>query len=447
MITATETPEARARLEGRVLGEGKTKIIVKIGNDSGDVHIISKNDITAGDGAKHDLIEGKAALATQTTCNVFRLLKACGIPVAFTEQVNGTTFSAPFCKMLPYEVVVRREAHGSYLKRMLGLKKGHLFPKLLVEFFLKTSGKKWKEHDLLCDDPLMHYVEGSGDIALYVPSKPIHSQEPFLVLKENEVFGYAEEWKLFVDMKKVAKRVFLILEKAWQLEGRTLVDFKVEFGLEKNGELLLADVIDNDSWRVVENGAYIDKQVYRDGGKISDVAEKYRCVAEITGHFRLPTQQIIIWRGSDKDDVSAVVKALDQLCGGYSGTASQRLCLSTVTRSIHKEPVRGLSELHALTQQVPDSVVIAYIGRSNGAGPTLSAATTVPVITVPASFKDFSEDVWSSLRTPSNVPVMTVLEPSNAAMAAIEILAPRCPLLYMFLREQLEERLVNTIQI
>ncbi len=439
--------EANARQNGLVLAEGKTKIIAKNGDDTDNVNIISKDDITAGDGAKHDLIQGKATLATQTTCNVFRLLKACGIPVAFTEQVNGTTFSAPLCTMLPYEVVIRREAHGSYLKRMPGLTKGHLFPKLLVEFFLKTSGRKWKEHDLLCDDPLMHYAEGSGEIALYEASKPIHSQKPFLILKESEVFGYDEEWKLFADTKKIAKRVFLILEKAWQLEGRTLVDFKVEFGLSKNGALLLADVIDNDSWRVVENGAYIDKQVYRDGGKIDDVAEKYRRVAEITSHFRLPTQQVIVWRGSDKDDVSSVVKALDQLCGGYSDAASQRLKLTTSTCSIHKEPVRGLNELHSLVQQVPDSVVIAYIGRSNGAGPTLSASTTVPVITVPASFKDFPEDVWSSLRTPSNVPVTTVLEPSNAAMAAIEILALRNPLLYMFLREQVEERLVNTIQV
>ena len=150
--------EAHARQNGLVLAEGKTKIIAKNGDDTDNVSIISKDDITAGDGAKHDLIQGKATLATQTTCNVFRLLKACGIPVAFTEQVNGTTFSAPLCNMLPYEVVIRREAHGSYLKRMPGLTKGHLFTKLLVEFFLKTSGRKWKEHDLLCDDPLMHYA-------------------------------------------------------------------------------------------------------------------------------------------------------------------------------------------------------------------------------------------------------------------------------------------------
>ncbi|MEI6492458.1 MAG: phosphoribosylaminoimidazolesuccinocarboxamide synthase, partial [Verrucomicrobiota bacterium] len=282
-------------------------------------------------------------------------------------------------------------------------------------------------------------------ISLYEPSKPIIGQKPFLVLQASEVFGRADEWKLFAEISKITRRTFLILEKAWQLEGRTLVDFKVEFGLTKKGGLLLADVIDNDSWRVLENGAYIDKQAYRDGGKLDDVAEKYRLVAGITDHFRLPAQQIIIWRGSDKDDVTPVVKSLDQLSGGAAG--ARFLKVTTATCSIHKEPVRGLDELHRLVQQVPDTVLIAFIGRSNGAGPTLSASTTVPVITVPASFKDFPEDVWSSLRTPSNVPVTTVLEPSNAALAALEILALRNPQLYMALREQLEDRLVNTIPI
>jgi phosphoribosylaminoimidazole carboxylase/phosphoribosylaminoimidazole-succinocarboxamide synthase len=100
-----------------------------------------------------------------------------------------------------------------------------------------------------------------------------------------------------------------------------------------------------------------------------------------------------------------------------------------------------------LFQEVPDSVVIAYIGRSNGAGPTLSAMSTIPVITVPASAKDFPEDVWSSLRAPSNVPVMTVLEPSNAVLAALQILSARSPLIYAELRAKLESRMVNTIRL
>jgi len=92
------------------------------------VTVMSKDDITAGDGAKHDVIPGKGRLATATTCNVFRLLKVCGLPVAFEEQDSALSFVAPGCTMLPYEVVIRREAHGSYLKRNPHFAKGQLFP-------------------------------------------------------------------------------------------------------------------------------------------------------------------------------------------------------------------------------------------------------------------------------------------------------------------------------
>jgi phosphoribosylaminoimidazole carboxylase / phosphoribosylaminoimidazole-succinocarboxamide synthase len=121
--------------------------------------------------------------------------------------------------------------------------------------------------------------------------------------------------------------------------------------------------------------------------------------------------------------------------------------MTVVTCSVHKEPVAAASTFHRMVQEVPDSVVIAYIGRSNGAGPILSALTTIPVITVPASVKEFPEDVWSSLRAPSSVPVMTVLEPSNAVLAALQILSARNPRLYAHLRAEIESRTVNTIQV
>ncbi|MEI6351982.1 MAG: phosphoribosylaminoimidazolesuccinocarboxamide synthase [Verrucomicrobiota bacterium] len=420
--------------DGETLAEGKTKVIGRSTAHPGKVIVVSKDDITAGDGAKHDLLSGKAAMATLTTCNVFRLLAACDIPVAFDEQQSAISFVAPKCQMLPYEVVIRREAHGSYLKRNPDLTKGHLFPRLLVEFYLKTNGRRWKDRSLACDDPFMDYVPAEGAIKLYEPSKPIFVQQPFLTLTEAEVFEHPGEATFFKEMSAIARRAFLVLEKAWQLEGGTLVDCKVEFGFSEDGRLLLADVIDNDSWRVLEDGAYIDKQVYRDGGELDAVAANYHRVADITSHFRIPRQRIVIWSGSESDDVSPVKNAIAKLSGGAADVAQ-------IACSVHKEPVRSIKELNRLVQTVPDTVVIAYIGRSNGAGPTLSAATTVPVITVPASFKDFPEDVWSSLRTPSNVPVTTVLEPANAALAALEILALRNPRLHMHLREVLEERM------
>jgi phosphoribosylaminoimidazole-succinocarboxamide synthase/phosphoribosylcarboxyaminoimidazole (NCAIR) mutase len=386
--------------------------------------VVAKDDITAGDGAKHDVIPDKGRLANQTTCNVFRLLKACGLPVAFEEQDSATSFVAPPCTMLPYEVVVRREAHGSALKRSPHFAKGQLFPKLLVEFYLKTKDKNWKGKPLVADDPYMQYEDGGAQIKLFNPAKPILGSEPFLVLQTAEVFSHPEEYKFFPEMRRIARQAFLMLEK-------------VEFGFDAKGTLLLADVIDNDSWRVLENGAYIDKQVYRDGGALDTVAAKYRQVAETTGHFRLPRQRVILWRGSETDKTEAFTAALGDL----------KDLMTVVTCSIHKEPIAGANILNKMIQEVPDSVVIAFIGRSNGAGPVLSAQSTIPVITVPASAKDFPEDVWSSLRAPSKVPVMTVLEPSNAVLAALQILSARNPRIYAHLRGEIESRAVNTLTI
>ena len=170
-----------------LLTEGKTKKIFRIaGSDL--VAVVAKDDITAGDGAKHDVIPDKGQLATATTCNVFRLLKACGIPVAFEEQDSATSFIAPPCTMLPYEVVVRREAHGSALKRSPHFSKGQLFPKLVVEFYLKTKDKDWKGKPLVADDPLMQYEDGGAQIKLFNPAKPIIGSEPFLTLADRGCF-------------------------------------------------------------------------------------------------------------------------------------------------------------------------------------------------------------------------------------------------------------------
>jgi len=286
-----KTPKSDIHLldltRGRQIAEGKTKGIFEAKQDPDRVFVVSKDDITAGDGAKHDVLKSKAELATTTTCNVFRLLKACGMPIAFDGQYNGETFIAPKCDMLPYEVVVRREAHGSYLKRNPNLEKGHLFPRLVVEFYLKTKDKVWKGWELPCDDPLMVLSEEDPNrVCIYDAGSPIIDKRfPNLLFKTSDIFAHENEAEFFPQMKKIAREVFLILEKAWQIEGGRLLDFKVEFGLDSKGNLLLADVIDSDSWRVLIDGVHVDKQVYRDGGGLDEVLKKYIIATEITERF------------------------------------------------------------------------------------------------------------------------------------------------------------------
>jgi phosphoribosylaminoimidazole-succinocarboxamide synthase len=87
---------------GALVTEGKTKKIHLLKGKTDQVSVVAKDDITAGDGAKHDIIPDKGRLATATTSHVFRLLKACGVPVAFNEQDSAISFTAPKCEMLPY---------------------------------------------------------------------------------------------------------------------------------------------------------------------------------------------------------------------------------------------------------------------------------------------------------------------------------------------------------
>ena len=210
--------------------------------------------------------------------------------------------------------------------------------------------------------------------------------------------------------------------------------------MDKKGNLLSADVIDNDSWRVVHDGDYIDKQSYRDGGALDEVRTKYEYVQNKTAQFAIPKQQIIIWRGSPKDDVDEVIKEIEQLTNNSIKT-------TVITCSMHKDPVGGYHELMHQVQQIPDAVVMAFIGRSNGAGPTLSANTSVPVITIPVGWEKFPEDIWSSLRTPSKVPVMTILDKKNACRAALQILAQRNPALYMHIQAERIGRSRNMVFI
>ena len=423
-----------------VLREGKTKVVRPHPTASNLAIFEAKVDITAGDGAKRDVIPGKARLATTTTVNVFRLLQDADISVTFREQDSSTSFIAELCEMLPFEVVVRRSVvpASSYLKRHRHIPLDHTFSRLIVEFFLKTTGQQWEDTSLPVDDPLILFGN-DGKASLFHPKHFVNSEAPIAKIPMPKSFGTPAGR---AQLANEARRIFLILEQAWRLQGLKLVDLKVEFGTNTKGEYVLADVIDNDSWRLLDEGDHLDKQVYRDGQGLDEVASRYILVAERTSRFHIPRQQIIIWCGSVKDDLRSFDDAMATL-----GVPEAFRKYEKVFCSVHKEPMKALAELDRQLGLVPDSVVIAYVGRSNGTGPVLAAHTTVPVIAVPAEFEKFPDDVWSSLRMPSNVPLMTVLDPGNAFLAALQILAARNPALYAALRFRQEKRFENTISI
>ncbi len=103
--------------ESNVIGNGKTKTIYQVPGKENLVVLDSKDEITAGDGARKDAMIGKAALSNQTTSIVFDYLNDQGIATHFHQQLSPTAFLGEKCDMIPLEVIYRYAATGSYLKR------------------------------------------------------------------------------------------------------------------------------------------------------------------------------------------------------------------------------------------------------------------------------------------------------------------------------------------
>jgi phosphoribosylaminoimidazole-succinocarboxamide synthase len=243
---------------GPKLAEGKTKIIFAHMKDPGLVYMVHKDSLSAGDGARRNEMEGKGALSCRTTTNVFRALVKAGLWTHYVDTPAETVMLVRACKMIPLEVVMRRIATGSYLKRHPEIAEGARFEPIPVEFFIKDDARH---------DPII----AAGDIP-------------------GEGIATAAEVE---EMIALGRRAFETLEAAWAQQKVTLVDMKIEFGRDLDGQLMIADVIDNDSWRLWPEGRrerMLDKQIYREMKQVDDsglamLKEKYAQVADMTEKF------------------------------------------------------------------------------------------------------------------------------------------------------------------
>ncbi len=263
--------------------EGKTKTIAPLFEGSPIGLVTTKDDITAGDGAKHDVMVGKSVLATRTTCNVFEYLRDRGTPVAYVGRDGSTTFLTRICRMIPVEVVVRRIATGSYLKRHSGVADSTIFDEPVVEFFYKTTGRRVGNQLLPCDDPLMEWNDAGYGYDLYLPNKPA-ADGLIGRLELTDVEATRLKFQLS-ECAAIARGVELQLCEAWKTLGGELYDFKLEFGVLPNNRIVLADVVDCDSWRVKWQGIQLSKQGYRDGEDLDRVLGVYRLAASLTDQW------------------------------------------------------------------------------------------------------------------------------------------------------------------
>lgn len=224
-----------------LLYEGKAKRIYSTAEE-GILRVEYKDEVTAGNGAKKDVIEGKGRLNNQITSNIFNFLKSQNLNSHFIEQISETEQLVTSVEIIPLEVVVRNIAAGSITKR-LGFEKGHIFEQPLVEFFYKND-------DL--NDPLI-----TDD----------H-------VKLLNIANATQINRLKTEALDINNKLIQLMDK---MELR-LVDFKIEFGITSDGEIILADEISPDTCRIWDkySDTNFDKDVYReDRGSIIETYQTF----------------------------------------------------------------------------------------------------------------------------------------------------------------------------
>jgi phosphoribosylaminoimidazole-succinocarboxamide synthase len=213
------------------LYEGKAKVIFD-GPEDGTLVQYFKDDATAFNAKKKDVISGKGVLNNYISEHIMQAVEQIGIPTHFLERLNDREQLIRKLEIIPVEVVVRNVAAGSICPR-LGIEEGSALPNTLVEFCLK-------------DDTL-------GD--------------PIIAAEHIITFGWASADELDVIYEDTL-RINDFLTGLFHGIGVRLIDFKLEFGRAQSDdgvEVLLADEISPDNCRLwdAQSNEKMDKDRFR----------------------------------------------------------------------------------------------------------------------------------------------------------------------------------------
>ena len=235
----------------RRIYEGKAKVLYE-GPEPGTLVQHFKDDATAFNAEKHDVIEGKGVLNNRISEYIFLQLAQLGIQTHFIKALNMREQLIREAEIVPLEVVIRNVAAGSLVKR-LGLKEGEPLPRPLIEFYYK-------------DDSL-------GD--------PLISEDHIAV------FGWATQNELD-EIMTIAVRINDFLIGLFAGAGIRLVDFKLEFGRVWEGDvqrIILADEISPDNCRLwdINSDEKLDKDRFRQD--LGGLVDAYQEVARRLGIF------------------------------------------------------------------------------------------------------------------------------------------------------------------
>jgi phosphoribosylaminoimidazole-succinocarboxamide synthase len=214
-----------------LLYEGKAKKIWET-EDKGLLISEFKDDLTAFNGEKKSSEAGKGALNNKISTELFKLLENNGIPTHFKKMLDDNNMLHKKADVILIEVIVRNIATGS-LSRNLGIEDGKVLPFVLVEFDYKN-------------DEL-------GD--------------PKLNDQHALILGLVDYQDELDKLRRMARQINDILKPYFAELGLNLVDFKLEFGKDIDGNIILIDEISPDNCRFwdMETGESLDKDRFRKG--------------------------------------------------------------------------------------------------------------------------------------------------------------------------------------
>ena len=214
-----------------LLYEGKAKKLY-LTEDENLVISEFKDDLTAFNGEKKSSEVGKGALNNKISTELFKLLEGKGIPTHFVKMLDDNHMLHKKVDVILIEVIVRNIATGS-LTRNLGIEDGTVLPFTLVEFDYKN-------------DEL-------GD--------------PKLNDQHALILGLVDFQDELDKLRRMARQVNDILKPYFAEKGLNLVDFKLEFGKDKDGNIILVDEISPDNCRFwdMQSGEKMDKDRFRQG--------------------------------------------------------------------------------------------------------------------------------------------------------------------------------------
>ena len=218
--------------------QGKVKTVFEL--DEPDKVLIQYEDkVTAGNGKKEAYVEDKGKVCCQISELLFQELERCGIKTHYVSMPTHRAMAVKKVDIIPIEVVVRNVAAGSIV-RQTPLEEGTVFSNPLVEFYLKDDEK---------DDPLL-----TEDRARLIGDYPLR------------------------ELKQLAAEVNVVLQDIFKKIDLTLVDFKLEYGYDVNGNLLLADELSPDGMRLWKKGTSesFDKDLFRKGN--GDILLAYQTI-------------------------------------------------------------------------------------------------------------------------------------------------------------------------